>query len=459
MDEVLKNQGVSKIKRRVSNRDEDLLDYSIELENFRNIFDKLENSFVISLEAPWGTGKSTFLNILEKELGDKVIIRINAWKEDYLDDPVTSIVFDLGDKLEEILDEKTSKSFKKIGVKLSKDVLPSAISILTSFVAMPGIGKFFEKVVESLVDQIDEKEEHIKELKKALREALEKIQAKQILIFVDELDRCKPTYAVKFLETIKHFFEIDGLVFLLAFEDKVLMQSFKKVYGEEFNSKNYLKRFIDLRLKLEERITHELIKDSFKRNNLDYILSSQSDIGINIEVYYDLLYIYGKYLNLNARDINQIVTNYFLSILLTDISQKNLLLTLFLLTLKQSDSKLYKQYLDENVTIKEFYNDIEDAFFVDFPSHYGGNWKENNMLVIYEYILPSKMRQDRNYTVSNISNWLKGLQSEGGKKPKNEVLTRALENIITKKHELFIYDLGESLSMINATNEIDVDKS
>jgi predicted KAP-like P-loop ATPase len=57
-----------------------------------------------------------------------------------------------------------------------------------------------------------DKKKALKELKKSITDSINK-NNQNILIFVDELDRCRPDYAISYLETIKHIFDIKGLIF------------------------------------------------------------------------------------------------------------------------------------------------------------------------------------------------------------------------------------------------------
>ena len=67
-----------------------------------------------------------------------------------------------------------------------------------------------------------------------------------LFAFIDELDRCRLTYAIEFLERIKHLLDIKGLVFVLAMDKIQLSHSVKRVYGAEFEAIDYLRRFIDI---------------------------------------------------------------------------------------------------------------------------------------------------------------------------------------------------------------------
>lgn len=64
-------------------------------------------------------------------------------------------------------------------------------------------------------------------------------------VLVDELDRCRPSYAVHLLERIKHLFEVDGVAFVFATNSQQLQHSIAGAYGQGFDGFTYLKRFFD----------------------------------------------------------------------------------------------------------------------------------------------------------------------------------------------------------------------
>ena len=64
-------------------------------------------------------------------------------------------------------------------------------------------------------------------------------------VLVDELDRCRPTYAISLLERAKHLFEVNDVVFIVATDTKQLSSAIRAVYGQEFDSPRYLGRFFD----------------------------------------------------------------------------------------------------------------------------------------------------------------------------------------------------------------------
>ena len=72
----------------------------------------------------------------------------------------------------------------------------------------------------------------------------------RLILFIDELDRCKPAYAVKLLERVKHYFCNDRLTFVFSINTHELQNTIKHYYGENINASKYLDRFFDFRISL-----------------------------------------------------------------------------------------------------------------------------------------------------------------------------------------------------------------
>jgi len=69
-------------------------------------------------------------------------------------------------------------------------------------------------------------------------------EAKQpILIIADELDRCRPNYAIEFLETIKHIFDIKGLIFVIGVDKNQLASSARALFGQQLVFDEYYRKF------------------------------------------------------------------------------------------------------------------------------------------------------------------------------------------------------------------------
>lgn len=127
------------------------------------------------------------------------------------------------------------------------------------------------EAVKYLIDEHDAKSAAIESLKTSVFEwvtAVTGIKQKELpaFIFIDELDRCRPSYAVEMLETIKHIFDISGVVFVVATDTEQLQHAVKVVYGEGFDANIYLGRFFNSRY-------------SLKAPNLENFLDVHSDVS------------------------------------------------------------------------------------------------------------------------------------------------------------------------------------
>jgi AraC-like DNA-binding protein len=96
-----------------------------------------------------------------------------------------------------------------------------------------------------------------------------------VTIVIDELDRCRPTYAIKLLEEIKHLFDVSGVAFVLGMHAGQLTHSVTAAYGTGFDSQSYLRRFFNRRYSLkpaplEALIQHLMRQLGINENRLVY---------------------------------------------------------------------------------------------------------------------------------------------------------------------------------------------
>lgn len=230
-------------------------------ENLTSIIRNYPTGFVLALNNRWGDGKTFFVNrwrhLLKKE--EFQTIYYNAWKDDFADNALLSIIAELTEDIEKP-DEKLLETLLEKGTSLFARSLP----ILLKAAVKKGLGKDgFEEIAELLGDQvggsfkklIDEHKKQkktISEFKEALKTFTQDAgKGKPIVFFIDELDRCKPSYAVEVLEVIKHFFDVDNIVFVLSIDKEQLANSVKGYYGSDnIDGDEYLKRFIDIEFSL-----------------------------------------------------------------------------------------------------------------------------------------------------------------------------------------------------------------
>lgn len=269
-------------------------------------------NYVLNLNSEWGSGKSYFLRRWADDLkSDHPVVYIDAWKQDYSEDPLMTVISSLISQLREQADIDENdimiKAPKKL-IGLLKAAAPSLVRGLSKrYIGIDPVkimesdeeetigdvkdengnpidmGLAASKIVEQLINEHDSKAVAIKHLKLKVNKWIElvvqeKSLSKPAFVFIDELDRCRPSYAVEMLETIKHIFDIPGVVFVVATDTEQLQHAVKAIYGVGFDARVYLSRFFNSRF-------------SLKAPNLENLLEVHCDIQKLSKEYFDKLNI------------------------------------------------------------------------------------------------------------------------------------------------------------------------
>ena len=146
---------------------------------------------------------------------------------------------------------KFVRTIKKIFLPLLK--LLSKIGLKKLGVDDAELQSFVSDISSPLSKEIinfNANQESIKAFRKLLAEKIKEMRGEKLVIVVDELDRCKPTFAVELLERIKHIFDVEGLVFLLSMNPEQMQETIKCVYGQGVDASTYLHKFIDCSMTL-----------------------------------------------------------------------------------------------------------------------------------------------------------------------------------------------------------------
>ena len=164
-------------------------------------------------------------------------IYYNAWEHDDEVDPIISITYDIIKNFELI------DNTKKIDLDKHFDSFKELIKVVT-------LGKI------QIGDSIKEKDlsnfiRNKYDIKDALTLTLNDVineNCNKLIIFIDELDRCKPDYAIRMLERLNHYFNNDRIIIVLSTNLIELSHTVSCIYGGDFSSEKYLDKFIDQRL-------------------------------------------------------------------------------------------------------------------------------------------------------------------------------------------------------------------
>jgi hypothetical protein len=241
---------------------EDKLSRKPVVEMFAELLSAADEPLVLSINSPWGTGKTTFLRMLKVKLQADgfVCIHMNAWETDFSQDALNALTNELAKGLmnegETAKQAESLKKLKSAAAGILKIGLPIALRITTGAVLpLPaevggGLGELLSKYAEAQIGAYEKAKSAIVSFKKKLEAFAEAAYSdsdkKPVVILIDDLDRCKPSYALKMLEAAKHFFDVRGFVFILAVDPKQMRESVRAIYGGRIDAKEYLRRFVDL---------------------------------------------------------------------------------------------------------------------------------------------------------------------------------------------------------------------
>ena len=248
---------------------EDLLDRQRTISKWTERFVKNGNHLVLAVHAEWGMGKTFFAKQWHEHLkkSNYPVCYIDAFENDFIDDPFKVITFSIINQLKEnenikkgldkeIQDfENEGKNYLWEAVKLTgKHTMQSVLSLLPLIKADKTadelVKMYKEEVYKDPYAEDDSYKIHVKNFK----EKLEKLvyDDKPLVIMVDELDRCKPSFAIELLEKLKHLYDVDNVIFILFINENELANIVKGYYGSELNGHEYLRKFIDIRAELPE---------------------------------------------------------------------------------------------------------------------------------------------------------------------------------------------------------------
>ena len=259
------------IQRDSCGRNEDIV-------QFVKLLGNIEGPYCIMLDSPWGDGKTFFVRSVEhvlkhlnsyivgqdklnrselapvtsklEEIADGTFLPFyfNAWENDFFDDPLSPLFASMMAEFDGngITDKEGANVLKILGKALDA----ASFFLRAKGISLPPMSGAVEALgSESLIDAFKKRKE-IRSRVDELAEACRHEVADKLVIFIDELDRCRPDFAVRLLEQTKNIFQSDGIILVISTDSRQLAKAVGGMYGIGFDSSKFLERFYDLRMML-----------------------------------------------------------------------------------------------------------------------------------------------------------------------------------------------------------------
>lgn len=288
--------------------DDDVLGFDYDVKGLSMFIKEVQTPFTISIQGEWGSGKTSYINMVIKDLlgiekiesiddsevqelpeenNDYKFIRMNAWDFTQFNDESIS-----NSMLRYFADQTvlTPETKKKVYAVLENRKIRKFGRNITELIGavIPAVGNVVEIVKNNQAILLEEEQAELAE--QAEQEAMNpvkkidifkqnitddiKTNGKKHIIFIDDLDRIHPTEVVEILEAIQVFMSIENCVFILAVDYDVVNQGFKnkfKDFDNNFNASKYFDKLIQL------PITMPKVNNTKIKEYIDKLFSSIKD--------------------------------------------------------------------------------------------------------------------------------------------------------------------------------------
>ena len=346
---------------------DDVLNRAEVADRLTNVVRDQESPFVVSVHGHWGTGKTFFLRRWQADLESKSFkaIYFNAWEDDFCDDPLLAILGQLSAYF-------SGSELKDMAGRIAKAAVPlirqNVLGVLSKQVGITlqvePKGPDQRNLLDAYLAQRATKDE-LKESLQELSAAVHRDTGHPVVFIIDELDRCRPTFAIELLERVKHIFDVPHIVFVFGVNRTELCSALQSVYGG-IDADVYLRRFFDMELTLSEADTEPFCKHMIERYGLAEFFAELGRVGntkLNAEeldAFATVFPVICDRLGLSLRDIDYCVR--LVALLGKSIEARRYMypaLLAPLVALKLSDMELYRRFVSSRCHGSDVMNRID----------------------------------------------------------------------------------------------------
>ena len=274
----------------------------------------------IFINAPWGMGKTLFADAIKEYLSENYeeinTLYVNSWKMDFYDEPMKALIAEMSEDNIITVEstEKAKKFLKNCGKiffgKILKNFLLKRFNLNDKDIEE--MKSFFNGLDTSELEDY----KNYKKLLEEFKDTLSKEERPKIII-IDELDRCRPDYAIQLLEIIKHIFDVKNIIFLFLINRKQLESIVSTIYMNSNLSIKYFEKFYDIELNLPEANYKELnepefqVVNSFKEYKVDKNNYSENRDLVIQKIFLDMIFVVNdSFSKISIRSIKKLLKKF-----------------------------------------------------------------------------------------------------------------------------------------------------
>ena len=352
----------------------DLLGRKEPAEVLTHLVGSIEGPCVLAVDAAWGAGKTTFLKIWSQHLRNQgfPVVEFNEWGTDHSGDPFIALSSELTEGLQEYKDEPLVQKIdetKKAAKEVFRRAVPGIIRVTTAGILDVSpliekeLGQTLASYAKARLSEYQEAQKSVNTFRNALQDMAgtlsEAHKNRPLIVVIDELDRCRPSYAVELLEVAKHLFSVENIVFVLAVNRSELGHSIKALYGSRFDAEGYLRRFFDVDFRLPEPERDAFIDAILNAIQINDYFSRTRDQYNHADEIRKILQHFFSAPNLSLRRIAQAIHRLGLVFASLRSDQQSLVpATIVALIVRTIDSDLYHQFVRGEVTDIEVFDTV-----------------------------------------------------------------------------------------------------
>lgn len=331
-----------------------------------NYVEGQRESLVIGLHGSWGSGKTFLLQRWRQQLQNDGVraVYFNAWEDDDCGDPLLGII---GQLVESLPDSR----FERL-----KEVLANCAKVIVKRQFLKRAREFslgivdlgeddFETISGRLLSEYVDEKAARKALSSQLSEIANQVaegsNSMPLVFIIDELDRCRPTFAVELLERVKHLFSVPNMVFVIGFDRDQLESSIESVYGD-IDANDYLKKFVDIQFTIPLPDTKSYCEFLLEQHGLEEFFRTQLK-GTRLGDYNQFRAVFPvicRGSRLSLRDVEHVV-RMFVVVGRNMIGGRALCpeILLVLLVLRAKNRMLYDSYITRRCPAREILDFVE----------------------------------------------------------------------------------------------------